>query len=62
MLIVIFLIAIQMNVKGQYSISSPYSKYGIGNTNMVNEQVTASMGGVGYAFARNKVNCRFKRF
>lgn len=55
MLIVIFLIAIQMNVKGQYSISSPYSKYGIGNTNMVNEQVTASMGGVGYAFARNNV-------
>lgn len=55
LLLIALIVSIQMNVKGQYSISSPYSKFGIGNTNKAGNQVNASMGGIGYAFAKNNV-------
>lgn len=37
----------------QYSMSSPYSRYGIGGTDMIGNQTIASMGGVGQALHRN---------
>ncbi len=39
--------------KAQYDVSSPYSRFGIGYTNSGKNQSMVSMGGIGYAFARN---------
>lgn len=54
-LVITFLTVFQINVLGQFSLSSPYSKYGIGNTNLSGNQVTSAMGGIVYAFARDNV-------
>lgn len=39
----------------QYSLSSPYSRYGIGTTDVPCNQVMSAMGGIGQAFHRNNV-------
>lgn len=41
--------------RGQNTVSSPYSKYGIGETDMFKNSVNAAMGGVGYAMHRNNM-------
>lgn len=51
-LLLLFLVESQ-SVLSQYSISNPYSKYGLGFEQTSINQTSASMGGVGYAFARN---------
>ncbi|MDR0970855.1 MAG: hypothetical protein LBM25_00510 [Bacteroidales bacterium] len=38
---------------GQNSISSPYSRYGIGEVDLFNNPINNAMGGVSYAFRRN---------
>ncbi|MDR1006640.1 MAG: hypothetical protein LBL74_07230 [Bacteroidales bacterium] len=37
----------------QTNINSPYSRYGIGNTNGFTNALSSSIGGIGYAFSRN---------
>lgn len=37
----------------QSSISSPYSRFGIGETNIFNNPINNAMGGVGYTYSRN---------
>ena len=49
------LLALQTPLFAQFNISNPYSRYGIGNTNMGINQYNASMGGVGYALAKNNI-------
>ncbi len=39
--------------KAQSSISSPYSRFGIGETNIFNNAINNAMGGTGYAYRRN---------
>ncbi|MDR1726240.1 MAG: hypothetical protein LBR28_07625 [Bacteroidales bacterium] len=43
------------NIKAQTTISSPYSHYGIGNTNVFSNAVYSSLGNVGYAFRKNNL-------
>src|SRR5574344_1594248 len=40
-------------VEGQTNLSSPYSRYGIGNTNLFNNAVNNAMGNVGLTYRRN---------
>ena len=42
-------------VLAQNTLSSPYTKYGIGETDIFTNAVNASMGGVGYAMQRNNM-------
>ena len=42
-------------VPAQNTLSSPYTKYGIGETDIFTNAVNASMGGVGYAMQRNNM-------
>lgn len=50
----IAIIMILPNVaKAQTSLSSPYSRFGIGNTSIFNNAINNSMGGVGYTMKRN---------
>lgn len=54
LLVFVVIIATFPNLaEAQTSISSPYSRYGIGNTNIFNNPINNAMGGVGYAFKRN---------
>ena len=39
--------------QAQTSISTPYSRFGIGNVNIFNNPINNAMGGVGYGFQRN---------
>ncbi|MDR1847716.1 MAG: hypothetical protein LBR17_06320 [Bacteroidales bacterium] len=39
----------------QEALSSPYSRYGIGNTNVFSNAFSSSIGGVGYALSRNNI-------
>lgn len=39
----------------QYTLSSPYSRYGIGDMNVASNQVLSSMGGISQAYHRNNV-------
>lgn len=39
--------------QAQTSISTPYSRFGIGNVNIFNNPINNAMGGVGYGFLRN---------
>ncbi len=43
------------DVRAQYSVSSPYSKYGIGSIITTPNQYISSMGGVSQAFRRNNL-------
>ena len=52
-LLTILLISGISNLNAQYSISTPYSRYGIGKMAGTSSQVAAAMGGVGCAMARN---------
>lgn len=49
------LLALQTPLFAQFNISNPYSRYGIGNTNMGINQYNLPMGGVGYALAKNNI-------
>ena len=40
-------------VRSQFSVNSPYSRYGLGSINSGLNQTNVSLGGTGYAFARN---------
>lgn len=51
-LIIVLMFAI-VETKAQYSVSTPYSRYGIGILAGTSSQVSAAMGSVGYATARN---------
>lgn len=55
-LILVFLCSIMaFTSKAQYDISSPYSQYGIGSTNLLGNQYNSSMGGISQAIRRNNV-------
>lgn len=53
MVLVAIIAAIPNLAEAQTLISSPYSRYGIGNVNLFNNAINNAMGGVGYAFKRN---------
>lgn len=56
-LLVILVVIIPIIANSQNSVSSPYSRYGIGNTNIYNNAINNSMGGIGYTMrANNHVN------
>ncbi len=44
-----------LDLSAQNTISSPYTKYGIGEMNLYTNAINASMGGVGYAMRRNNM-------
>lgn len=52
LLLIVFLIPLSES-KAQNTLSSPYSKYGIGETDLYSNAITSSMGGIGYAMHRN---------
>jgi len=53
-LILVFLCSIAaFTTKAQYDISSPYSQYGIGSTNLLGNQYNSSMGGLAQAIRKN---------
>ncbi len=55
--IIVVCTTILQDLKAQYTLSSPYSRFGIGCKSLGTNQTSYSMGGVGYAFARdNEVN------
>ena len=53
MVLVAIIASIPNLAEAQTLISSPYSRYGIGNVNLFNNAINNAMGGVGYAFKRN---------
>lgn len=56
--IILFLFAcviVTCELRAQYTVSSPYSKYGIGLTDMTGNQYLSSMGGVSQGFRRSNV-------
>lgn len=55
LLAVLLILLSFVEVKAQYSQSSPYSKYGIGTTYSAPNQYISSMGGVSQAFRRNNL-------
>ncbi len=44
-----------LDTSAQNTISSPYTKYGIGETNLYTNAINSAMGGVGYAMRRNNM-------
>ena len=52
-IVAIIFVALPNFSKAQTSISSPYSRFGIGETNVFNNAINNAMGGVGYAYRRN---------
>ena len=42
-------------VSAQNTLSSPYTKYGIGEVGLYSNAVTSAMGGVGYTLQRNNM-------
>ena len=52
-LLFLLLLVFAEQVKSQNTISSPYSKYGIGETDMFTNSVNSAMGGISYALQRN---------
>jgi long-subunit fatty acid transport protein len=52
-LIIVVCTTILQDLRAQYTLSSPYSRFGIGYKSLSSNQTSYSMGGVGYAFARN---------
>ncbi|MDR0789549.1 MAG: hypothetical protein LBO06_02000 [Bacteroidales bacterium] len=56
-LLAIMLVASSLwqSATAQTAVSSPYSRYGIGSTNIFSDAVKSSIGGVGYAFSRNNM-------
>ncbi|MFA6201008.1 MAG: hypothetical protein WC679_11450 [Bacteroidales bacterium] len=53
MVLVAIIVTLPNLVEAQTTISSPYSRYGIGNTNLFDNAINNAMGGVGYAYKRN---------
>lgn len=54
-LFLLLAVSVCFEASAQNTISSPYTKYGIGETDLYTNAVNASMGGIGYAMHRNNM-------